>query len=61
MFISVIQVNWDSEKECFHGVSKECSYFYSIRKEYTLESEAGKDLAVSRSLINKNPCHLSFI
>ncbi|XP_053476662.1 DNA mismatch repair protein Mlh1 isoform X1 [Ictalurus furcatus] len=39
------EVNWDSEKDCFHDFSKECSYFYSIRREYTLEPEAGTDLA----------------
>ncbi|MCI4376671.1 hypothetical protein PGIGA_G00191060 [Pangasianodon gigas] len=39
------EVNWDSEKDCFHDFSKECSYLYSIRKEYTLEPEAGTDLA----------------
>ncbi|KAK2852928.1 hypothetical protein Q7C36_008129 [Tachysurus vachellii] len=37
------EVNWDSEKDCFHDFNKECSYFYSIRKEYTLEPEAGTD------------------
>lgn len=30
------EVNWDEEKECFDSLSKECSMFYSIRKEYTL-------------------------
>ncbi|KAM9476597.1 DNA mismatch repair protein Mlh1 [Clarias gariepinus] len=38
------EVNWDSEKDCFHDFGKECSYFYSIRKEYTLEPEAGTEL-----------------
>uniref|UniRef100_A0A672ZV26 DNA mismatch repair protein MLH1 n=1 Tax=Sphaeramia orbicularis TaxID=375764 RepID=A0A672ZV26_9TELE len=31
------EVNWDNEKECFRDFSKECSMFYSIRKQYILE------------------------
>uniref|UniRef100_A0A8D3CBE2 MutL homolog 1, colon cancer, nonpolyposis type 2 (E. coli) n=1 Tax=Scophthalmus maximus TaxID=52904 RepID=A0A8D3CBE2_SCOMX len=31
------EVNWDNEKECFRDLSKECSMFYSIRKQYILE------------------------
>ncbi|XP_066534708.1 DNA mismatch repair protein Mlh1 [Hoplias malabaricus] len=34
------EVNWDNERECFRDFSKECSHFYSIRKQYTLETEA---------------------
>ncbi|KAI4899949.1 hypothetical protein NFI96_009029, partial [Prochilodus magdalenae] len=34
------EVNWDNERECFRDFSKECSQFYSIRKQYTLEAEA---------------------
>uniref|UniRef100_A0A8C1YKM2 DNA mismatch repair protein MLH1 n=1 Tax=Cyprinus carpio TaxID=7962 RepID=A0A8C1YKM2_CYPCA len=34
------EVNWDQEKECFHDFSIECSHFYSIRKQYTLEPDA---------------------
>ncbi|XP_076831113.1 DNA mismatch repair protein Mlh1 isoform X2 [Brachyhypopomus gauderio] len=37
------EVNWDNEKECFRDFSKECSQFYSIRKQYTLETEAAAD------------------
>uniref|UniRef100_A0A8C1SUP2 DNA mismatch repair protein MLH1 n=1 Tax=Cyprinus carpio TaxID=7962 RepID=A0A8C1SUP2_CYPCA len=33
------EVNWDQEKECFHDFSIECSHFYSIRKQYTLEPD----------------------
>ncbi|KAL6487891.1 hypothetical protein MHYP_G00045170 [Metynnis hypsauchen] len=33
------EVNWDSEKECFRDFSKECSQFYSIRRQYTMETE----------------------
>uniref|UniRef100_A0A667XHY9 DNA mismatch repair protein MLH1 n=1 Tax=Myripristis murdjan TaxID=586833 RepID=A0A667XHY9_9TELE len=33
------EVNWDNEKECFRDFSKECSHFYSIRKQYILEAE----------------------
>uniref|UniRef100_A0A8C2CXT5 DNA mismatch repair protein MLH1 n=1 Tax=Cyprinus carpio TaxID=7962 RepID=A0A8C2CXT5_CYPCA len=33
------EVNWDREKECFHDFSIECSHFYSIRKQYTLEPD----------------------
>uniref|UniRef100_A0A8C6S410 MutL homolog 1, colon cancer, nonpolyposis type 2 (E. coli) n=1 Tax=Neogobius melanostomus TaxID=47308 RepID=A0A8C6S410_9GOBI len=36
------EVNWDSEKECFRDFSKECSHFYSIRKQYILEPEPGE-------------------
>uniref|UniRef100_A0A8C7CER4 MutL homolog 1, colon cancer, nonpolyposis type 2 (E. coli) n=1 Tax=Oncorhynchus kisutch TaxID=8019 RepID=A0A8C7CER4_ONCKI len=31
------EVNWDNEKDCFREFSKECSQFYSIRKQYVLE------------------------
>uniref|UniRef100_A0AAZ3PJN5 DNA mismatch repair protein Mlh1 C-terminal domain-containing protein n=1 Tax=Oncorhynchus tshawytscha TaxID=74940 RepID=A0AAZ3PJN5_ONCTS len=31
------EVNWDNEKDCFRDFSKECSQFYSIRKQYVLE------------------------
>ncbi|XP_060704566.1 DNA mismatch repair protein Mlh1-like [Hemiscyllium ocellatum] len=34
------EVNWDEEKECFEKLSKECGMFYSIRKEYTLDTES---------------------
>uniref|UniRef100_A0A4W5NQS1 DNA mismatch repair protein MLH1 n=1 Tax=Hucho hucho TaxID=62062 RepID=A0A4W5NQS1_9TELE len=33
------EVNWDNEKDCFRDFSKECSQFYSIRKQYVLELE----------------------
>lgn len=32
--LSLEQVNWDEEKECFESLSKECAMFYSIRKQY---------------------------
>ncbi len=38
-----MQVNWDNEKECFRDFSKECSAFYSIRKQYILEAEPGEE------------------
>uniref|UniRef100_UPI003AAC1480 DNA mismatch repair protein Mlh1 n=1 Tax=Centroberyx gerrardi TaxID=166262 RepID=UPI003AAC1480 len=37
------EVNWDNEKECFRDFSKECSQFYSIRKQYILEAEPGEE------------------
>ncbi|XP_061766735.1 DNA mismatch repair protein Mlh1 isoform X2 [Nerophis ophidion] len=37
------EVNWDNEKECFRDFSKECSKFYSIRKQYILEAEPGEE------------------
>ncbi|AWP14307.1 putative DNA mismatch repair protein Mlh1 [Scophthalmus maximus] len=37
------EVNWDNEKECFRDLSKECSMFYSIRKQYILEAEPGEE------------------
>ncbi|XP_074531346.1 DNA mismatch repair protein Mlh1 [Halichoeres trimaculatus] len=33
------EVNWDDEKECFRDFSKECSTFYSIRKQFILQNE----------------------
>ncbi|XP_018413302.1 PREDICTED: DNA mismatch repair protein Mlh1 isoform X2 [Nanorana parkeri] len=42
------EINWDDEKECFGSFSKECSMFYSLRKQYVLEespSPEDKDLA----------------
>ncbi|KAJ8014348.1 hypothetical protein DPEC_G00039300 [Dallia pectoralis] len=36
------EVNWDNEKDCFRDFSKECSLFYSIRKQYILEVEPGE-------------------
>ncbi|XP_061644881.1 DNA mismatch repair protein Mlh1 isoform X1 [Phyllopteryx taeniolatus] len=40
LLLGVMQVNWDNEKECFREFSKECSMFYSIRKQYILEAES---------------------
>ncbi|KAM8738699.1 DNA mismatch repair protein Mlh1 [Acanthopagrus schlegelii] len=37
------EVNWDDEKECFRDFSRECSMFYSIRKQYILEAEPGEE------------------
>ncbi|XP_034041530.1 DNA mismatch repair protein Mlh1 [Thalassophryne amazonica] len=37
------EVNWDGEKECFRDFSRECSSFYSIRKQYVLEAEPGAE------------------
>lgn len=37
------EVNWDNEKECFRDFSRECSMFYSIRKQYILEAEPGEE------------------
>ncbi|XP_051792047.1 DNA mismatch repair protein Mlh1 isoform X1 [Erpetoichthys calabaricus] len=34
------EVNWDDEKECFESFSRECSMFYSIRKQFILEDTA---------------------
>ncbi|XP_053324252.1 DNA mismatch repair protein Mlh1 [Spea bombifrons] len=34
------EVNWDDEKECFESFSKECSLFYSLRKQFILEESA---------------------
>lgn len=43
MLGGAVQVNWDDEKECFRDFSRECSMFYSIRKQYILEAEPGED------------------
>ncbi|CAM9598965.1 unnamed protein product [Lampetra fluviatilis] len=32
------EVNWEDEKECFESFCRECSLFYSVRKEFTLET-----------------------
>ncbi|XP_006635764.2 DNA mismatch repair protein Mlh1 isoform X1 [Lepisosteus oculatus] len=37
------EVNWDEEKVCFDSFSRECSLFYSIRKQYILEEPAGPE------------------
>ncbi|KAM7385890.1 hypothetical protein PAMP_001938 [Pampus punctatissimus] len=37
------EVNWDNEKQCFRDFCKECSMFYSIRKEYILEAEVAEE------------------
>ncbi|XP_053570432.1 DNA mismatch repair protein Mlh1 [Bombina bombina] len=38
------EINWDDERECFESFSKECSMFYSLRKQYILEeSEKSSD------------------
>ncbi|XP_072247451.1 DNA mismatch repair protein Mlh1 [Leuresthes tenuis] len=37
------EVNWDNEKDCFRDFSKECSTFYSIRKQFILEAEPGEE------------------
>lgn len=42
MLLNVVQVNWDNEKECFRDFSRECSMFYSIRKQYILEVQPGE-------------------
>ncbi|XP_051946007.1 DNA mismatch repair protein Mlh1 [Xyrauchen texanus] len=43
------EVNWDREKDCFHEFSVECSHFYSIRKQYTLEPDAEEPQDVETS------------
>ncbi|XP_068184317.1 DNA mismatch repair protein Mlh1 isoform X2 [Antennarius striatus] len=37
------EVNWDDERECFRDFTRECSMFYSIRKQYILEEGAGEE------------------
>uniref|UniRef100_A0A672GSY1 DNA mismatch repair protein MLH1 n=1 Tax=Salarias fasciatus TaxID=181472 RepID=A0A672GSY1_SALFA len=37
------EVNWDNEKDCFRDFSRECSSFYSIRKQYILDAEPGEE------------------
>ncbi|XP_013860910.1 DNA mismatch repair protein Mlh1 isoform X2 [Austrofundulus limnaeus] len=37
------EVNWDQEKDCFRDFCRECSSFYSIRKQFVLEAEPGQD------------------
>ncbi|XP_063046973.1 DNA mismatch repair protein Mlh1 [Engraulis encrasicolus] len=33
------EVNWENERECFRDFSRECARFYSVRKEYTLDTD----------------------
>lgn len=40
-------MNWDNEKECFRDFSRECSMFYSIRKQFILEGEPGEEQVCS--------------
>ncbi|KAM4687276.1 DNA mismatch repair protein Mlh1 isoform 2-T2 [Discoglossus pictus] len=37
------EVNWDDEKDCFESLGKECSMFYSLRKQYILEESANAE------------------
>ncbi|MFT7816357.1 DNA mismatch repair protein Mlh1 isoform X2 [Arapaima gigas] len=37
------EVNWDEEKDCFQDFGRECSMFYSIRKQYTVEDTLGTE------------------
>uniref|UniRef100_A0A8C5H9V4 DNA mismatch repair protein MLH1 n=1 Tax=Gouania willdenowi TaxID=441366 RepID=A0A8C5H9V4_GOUWI len=46
------EVNWDNEKDCFRDFSRECSMFYSIRKQYILEAEPAEE-QVSLLLVKK--------
>uniref|UniRef100_A0A8C7C940 MutL homolog 1, colon cancer, nonpolyposis type 2 (E. coli) n=1 Tax=Oncorhynchus kisutch TaxID=8019 RepID=A0A8C7C940_ONCKI len=41
------EVNWDNEKDCFREFSKECSQFYSIRKQYVLEPGEEEQVCLS--------------
>ncbi|KAL2082885.1 hypothetical protein ACEWY4_020658 [Coilia grayii] len=38
------EVNWENEKDCFRDFSRECARFYSVRKEYTLDSDSQPQL-----------------
>lgn len=49
MLADIVQVNWDNEKECFRDFSRECSVFYSIRKQFILEVEPGEEQVCSRN------------
>lgn len=37
------EVNWESERECFHDFSVECSRFYSVRKEYIVDTDSSAE------------------
>ncbi|XP_075068728.1 DNA mismatch repair protein Mlh1 [Mixophyes fleayi] len=37
------EVNWDDEGECFQSFSKECSMFYSLRKQYIEQESASTE------------------
>ncbi len=39
MYLGPFQVDWDSEKECFHTFAMETSEFYSMRKDYISTDE----------------------
>lgn len=48
-------MNWDNEKECFRDFSRECSMFYSIRKQYILEGEPGEEQVRTDARITSRP------
>ncbi|XP_038076827.1 DNA mismatch repair protein Mlh1-like [Patiria miniata] len=37
------EVEWDSEKECFESLARECGLFYGIHKNIRLEEKDGKE------------------
>ncbi|XP_030621620.1 DNA mismatch repair protein Mlh1 [Chanos chanos] len=43
------EVNWNDEKECFHDFCKECSHFYSIRKQFILLADTSEEPQVCGS------------
>ncbi|XP_054877741.1 DNA mismatch repair protein Mlh1 isoform X1 [Poeciliopsis prolifica] len=54
------EVNWDDEKECFRDFSKECSVFYSIRKQFVLEAEPGDEPELDGNSWRWNVEHVLF-
>uniref|UniRef100_A0A671XRJ6 DNA mismatch repair protein MLH1 n=1 Tax=Sparus aurata TaxID=8175 RepID=A0A671XRJ6_SPAAU len=54
------EVNWDDEKECFRDFSRECSMFYSIRKQYILEAEPGEEQDAEANLWRWKVEHIIF-
>uniref|UniRef100_A0AAY4E1M2 DNA mismatch repair protein MLH1 n=1 Tax=Denticeps clupeoides TaxID=299321 RepID=A0AAY4E1M2_9TELE len=51
------EVNWDSEKECFHDFSFECSKFFSVRKLYTLDTDLGAEPQVEETVRGRTSWH----
>ena len=46
-----LQVNWDTEKECFESFARETSEFYSTKKSLFLQREEDADTQVITTIL----------
>ena len=44
-----LQVNWDTEKECFESFARETSEFYSTKKSLFVQREEDADTQVTNT------------